>query len=162
MAVDTLLALVTLAVMATSQVLAAPHEFLGLSLLALMVAHTVLNRRWYAGLSKGRWTSVRVLQVLAVAGTVLCALGQAVSAIILSEHAFAFLPEMPGAWWARKVHMLCSFWFFVFVSAHVGLQWRSMLARMGAMRPGGLLSRPALLWICRGIWLVVAAFGVWS
>ncbi|MBR3258720.1 MAG: DUF4405 domain-containing protein [Eggerthellaceae bacterium] len=162
MVVDSCLALVTLAVMSTSQVLAAPHEFLGLSLLALMVAHTVLNRRWFAGLGKGRWTAMRVLQTIAVAGTVLCALGQAVSAIILSEHALAFLPELPGAWWARKVHMLCSFWFFTFTSAHVGLQWRSTLARMGAAGPNGLLSQPALLWICRGIWLVVAAFGVWS
>ena len=161
-AVASCLTLATLAVMATSQVLAAPHEFLGLSLLAFMVAHAVLNRRWFTGLGKGRWTTAQVLQVIAVAGTLLCALGQAVSAIILSEHAFAFLPELPGAWWARKVHMLCSFWFFVFASAHVGLQWRSMLARMGAMRPGGLLSRPALLWICRIFWLAVAAFGVWS
>ena len=111
MAVDAALALVSLAVMATSQVAAAPHEFLGLSLLALMVAHVVLNRRWFAALGKGRWTAVRVLQTIAVAGTVLCALGQAASALIISEHALAFLPVVPGAWWARRVHLLCSYWF---------------------------------------------------
>ena len=158
MAVDGALTCVLIAVMSTALVTEAPHEFLGLALLALMVAHLVLNRRWFAALGKGRWSAPRVLQTAAVAGVVLCALGQAVSALILSEHALAFLPEIPGSWWARKVHMLCSSWFFVLAFAHVGLQWRGMVARIRPLRQ----AKPALLWVLRAIWAAVAIFGVVS
>ncbi|MBQ9042218.1 MAG: DUF4405 domain-containing protein [Eggerthellaceae bacterium] len=153
--VDVLLAVCFVAVMATALVEEAPHEFLGLALFAFIVVHVVLNRRWFTALAKGRYTVVRVLQVVSVIGLVVCVVGQAVSALILSKHALAFLPALPGASWARQVHMLCSYWSFAFAFAHMGLQFKTMLSRMGGLRN----APQAVLWLLRIVWLAVAVFG---
>ena len=34
---------------------------------------------------------------------------------------FGWLPALPGANWARRVHMLCSYWLFVLAFVHAGL-----------------------------------------
>lgn len=158
MLVDVLLAFDLVIVMATALIEEAPHEYLGIALAVLTIAHVVLNRRWFASLAKGRWNAVRVLQALTIFGLIVCLLGQIVSAVVLSKHALWFLPAVPGASWARGMHMLCSYWMFVFAFAHVGLQFRGMLARMGVLRKMG----SAALWVTRVVWALVAVVGVWS
>ena len=125
--VDVLLAADLVAVMATALLEEAPHEYLGVALFVLMVVHVVLNRRYFTHLAKGRYTPLRVLQLIAVIGLVACVIGQVASALVLSKHAFSFLPAIPGASWARTVHMLLSYWCFVFAFAHVGLQVKAKL-----------------------------------
>ena len=156
--VDVLLVLDLIAVMATALVEEAPHEYLGIAFVVLAIVHAVLNRRWFAALPHGRWTAARVLQTVAVVGLLACAIGQAASAVVLSKHALWFLPALPGASWARSMHMLCSYWAFVFGFAHVGIQLRSVVARTGALRRAG----SGALWVLRAVWLVVAACGAWS
>ena len=156
--VDAALALCFVAVMATALVQEAPHEYLGLALFALMVVHVVVNRRWFTALTRGRYSAVRVLQLVSIVGLVVCVVGQIASAVVLSKHALGFLPAVPGASWARQAHMLCSYWSFMLAFAHVGLQFKGMLARMG-----GLRNVPAAgLWALRAVWLVVAVFGAVS
>ena len=129
--IDVLLALDFCAVMATALIEEAPHEYLGVSLFALMVVHVVVNRRFFTHLAKGRYTPLRVAQVIAVVGLVVCFVGQLASALVLSKHAFAFLPAFPGASWARNAHMLLSYWGFIFAFAHAGLQVKAKLPVAG-------------------------------
>ena len=145
--------------MATALVKEAPHEYLGLSVIACAVAHTVLNRRWFAALFRGRWSALRVLQALCVAGVGLCILGQMASSLILSKYAFGFLPEFPGAGWARRVHMLCSFWGFMFAFAHTGLQFRG-LAKLA--RPKGGTLPAAAVWAILISLLAVCCVGIYE
>jgi hypothetical protein len=114
--------------------------------------------------AKGRQTPVRVLQLISVIGMALCLLGQLVSALILSQYAFGFLPAIEGASWARTVHLLCSYWLFVFAAAHVGLNFKTMLAHMGAGKraPSGQEGVSASVWATRIIWAAVAIFGAVS
>lgn len=157
-AVDVLMAVCLVAVMSTALVQEAPHEYLGIALVALMIAHLALNRRWLAQVFRGRYDAVRVLQVASVAGLALCLVGQVASALVLSKHALWFLPALPGASWARNVHLACSYWMFVLAFAHAGLQLRGALARMGGVRgiPAGGL------WALRIVWAAVAVFGALS
>ena len=120
-AVDIAMAAVLVAVMTTAIVQEAPHEYLGAALFALIVAHIVLNRKWLASVLRGRYTAVRTLQVASIAGVAGCFLGLVVSSLVLSKHAFGWLPALPGANWARRVHMLCSYWLFVLAFVHAGL-----------------------------------------
>ncbi len=120
-AVDIAMAAVLVAVMTTAIVQEAPHEYLGAALFALIVAHIVLNRRWLASVLRGRYTIVRTLQVASIAGVAGCFLGLVVSSLVISKHAFGWLPALPGANWARRVHMLCSYWLFVLAFVHAGL-----------------------------------------
>ena len=158
MAIDAAMAASFVAVMATALVHEAPHEYLGIALFALVVAHVVLNRRWFAALTRGRYNALRVMQLMAVVGLLACIVAQVVSSLVLSKYAFEFLPALPGAAWARRLHMLCSHWGFVFAFAHAGLQFRTALVRLGVGRLLGTVS----LWVCRVAFVAVACFGAWS
>lgn len=109
-------------VMATALVQGVPHEYVGIALFITVVAHIVLNRRWFKALFRGRYNVLRILQLITIMGLLACMVGQMASSLVLSKYAFGFLPALPGAGWARRVHMLCSYWSFVFAFAHTGLQ----------------------------------------
>ena len=159
-AVDAALAVVYVAVMATALVQEAPHEFLGIALFALVIAHVVLNRRRFAHLASGRYSAVRALQLAAVFGLLICIVAQLVSSLVLSKYAFGFLPALPGASWARRVHMLCSYWGFLFAFAHAGLQFQNVLNRLHARMSGK--RGPAGAWIARAAFVVVSCYGIFS
>lgn len=148
---DFAMAVTLVAVMATALVQEAPHEWLGLALFALMATHVVLNRKWLAAIFRGRHGALRVMQIVVIAALVACVIGQVASSLVLSKHAFGFLPALPGAGWARRVHMLCSYWAFVLAFAHAGLHMRM---------PKGML--PWQMWAGRVVFAVVACFGVYS
>lgn len=151
--VDALMAITFVTVMATALVAKAPHEYLGLLLIGLVIAHVALNRRWFAALKRGRWTAVRALQAATVLGIAACLVGQAASAVVLSKHALAFLPAIPGSAFARSMHLACSYWAFVFAFAHAGLQVKTVIRRIGITAPRNLV----LLWSIR---IAVAAASV--
>ena len=129
-----------------------------LALLALVIVHVIWNRRWFTTLRRGRWTAVRALQAASVLGLVVCIVGQGASAVVLSKHALAFLPAIPGSALARSVHLVCSHWTFIFVFAHVGLQAKNVFRRIGKT----ISANHALLWTFRIGIAAVTAFGAVS
>ena len=148
---DVAMAVVLVAIMATALVQEAPHEWLGVALFVLMAVHVVLNRRWLAAVFRGRHSALRVVQIVVVAGLVVCIVGQLASSLVLSKHAFGFLPALPGAGWARRVHMICSYWAFVLAFAHAGLHARV---------PKNMA--PWQKWAARIVLAVIACFGAYS
>ncbi|MBQ9004494.1 MAG: DUF4405 domain-containing protein [Eggerthellaceae bacterium] len=150
-AVDVALAVVLVALMATALVQEAPHEWLGVASFALVVAHVVLNRRWLASVPRARLDVLRVLQLVVLAGLVVCIVGQVASSLVVSKHAFGFLPALPGAAWARRVHMVCSYWMFVFAFAHAGFHVRV---------PQGMPSWQ--VWAGRIVLVVIGCIGAYS
>ena len=148
---DIAMALVLIAIMSTALVQEAPHEWLGVALFVLLVVHIVLNRKWLASVFRGRRNMLRIVQIVVVVGLAVCIVGQFASSLVLSKHAFGFLPALPGAGWARSVHMLCSYWAFVFAFAHAGLHARV---------PKSMA--PWQKWAARIIIAVVACFGAFS
>ncbi len=94
--VDIGMTIVLLLLMAYELIGQAVHEWLGVGIFVLAVAHHVLNGRWSRSLLKGRYTALRVWQT-ALAGLVLLSmLGSMVSGVILSRQVFAFLPISGG------------------------------------------------------------------
>lgn len=147
---DIAMALVLVAIMATALVQEAPHEWLGVTLFVLMVIHIVLNRKWLASVFRGRHNALRIVQIIVVVGLAVCIIGQVASSLVLSKHAFGFLPAIPGAGWARSVHMLCSYWAFVLAFAHAGLHAR-LPKRMTTWQ----------LWAARIALAAIACYGVY-
>ena len=150
-AIDVAMAAVFVAVVATALVQEVPHEYLGIALFVLIIVHALFNRRWLAVLPRGRWSALRVVQLVVLVGLVACILGQVASSFVLSKYAYGFLPAFPGASWARRVHMLCSYWSFVFAFAHVGLHVR---------RPRNMA--PWQRWALRAAIVAIACYGVYS
>jgi len=157
--VDVAMAVLFIVVMATALVQEAPHEYVGIALFVAVVAHIVLNRRWFKALFRGRYNAVRVLQLVAVVGLLACIIGQVVSSLVLSKYAFGFLPAFPGASWARRAHMLCSYWSFVFAFAHAGFQFKGF-SRL--VKPKGSGSPSAAVLLGRIAVIVVACYGAYA
>ena len=145
------MALVLVAIMTTALVQEAPHEWLGVTLFVLMAIHIVLNRKWLASIFRGHHSALRIVQIVVIVGLAACIIGQFASSLVLSKHAFGFLPAFPGAGWARSVHMLCSYWAFVLAFAHAGLHARA---------PKNMA--PWQKWAVRIIIAAVACFGAFS
>ncbi len=161
--VDAVLAGLLVAVMATTLVQEAPHEYLGASLFVAAVAHVALNRRWFKALARGRYNAVRILRLVTIVGLFVCVVGQVASALVLSKFVFGFLPVLPGASLARRVHILCSYWGFVLAFAHVGLQLKGFCRLMhvgGARNTSG--ARRHAIWAGRFLFVIIACFGAYS
>ena len=160
---DAALAGLLVAVMATALVREAPHEYLGAALFATAVAHAILNRRRFKALLRGRRNAAHALCLIAIAGLIACLVGQLASALVLSKFAFGFLPALPGASLARRVHMLCSYWGFTLAFAHAGLHIKALGRPMragGAGKASGATRR--VVWAARLLFAALSCFGVYS
>lgn len=161
--VDVVLAGLFVAVMATALMQEEPHEYLGAILFVAVAAHVALNRRWFKALARGRYNAVRMLRLVMVVGLLACIIGQVASALVLSKFVFGFLPVLPGASLARRVHMLCSCWGFALAFAHVGLQLKGFCGLVhigGARNTSG--ARRYVIWAVRFLFAIIACFGAYS
>lgn len=149
--VDAAMAVTLVGIMSTALVQEAPHEWLGMALFVLMAIHLVLNRKWLAAVMRARRNALHVLRIVVLVGLIACLVGQLASSLVISKHAFGFLPALPGSGWARAVHMLCSYWMFVLVFAHVGLHLRA---------PKGMAS--GKLRVLHAVLVAIACYGVYS
>lgn len=151
----TVLLLLLMAFMLTEQEI---HEWLGTGELMLFIAHHVLNRKWIGNLGRGTYTPFRVFQTILAALVFLSMLGSMVSGIMMSRYVFAFLSIRDGMAFARMLHMLCAYWGFIFLSAHLGLHWGMM---MGLLRKAAGLKagNPARTAILRVLACGIAVYG---
>lgn len=159
--IDVVLTALLPLLMAYTLVGEAAHEWLGLAMLLLFVAHHVLNIRWVTGLFKGRYSTWRILNtginlLLAVDFVFL-----AVSSVMLSNHVFAFLPISGGMAFARKAHMLASYWGFILMSVHAGLHG-SMAVGMAKKALLAKSAGNAWKWTLRIAAWLVSSYGVWA
>lgn len=151
--VDLLMTAALLLLMSYSLIGEATHEWVGMGMFLLFVAHLVLNRKWISGLGKGRWSAYRGVQTLLVILCFLAMMGAMLSGIILSEYVFAGLRIRGWSALARQVHLLCSYWGFVFMSLHLGLHWSMVLTAVRRLSNAR--------WLCWLGWLT-AAYGVYA
>lgn len=153
----TVLLLLLMAYQITGQEL---HEWVGAGMLALFLLHNILNIRWYGNLLKGKYTLLRVLQVLiniSVLASMLC-LG--FSGIVLSRYVFEQLPIGGPMATARTMHLAASYWGFVLMSIHLGFHWSTILGMFRRLR--GEKKIPAVfVWLMRFAAICIAGYGVY-
>ena len=134
------------------------HEWLGMGMFILFLAHHVLNPKWLLAIGKGGYTPVRMIQTLLAGVIFLCMLGSMVSGIFLSRYVFSFLQKHGGEELAGQVHILCAYWGFVCMSLHLGFHWSMMLA----MERKHLQPSPLRTWSLRLIGWFWAAYGTFA
>ncbi len=136
------------------------HEWLGATMLVLFVVHHVLNFRWFKFFVKGKYTLVRIFNAivnLLLLADMLCL---AISGIVLSRYVFSFLPIEGGASFARRLHMLGSYWGLALMSVHIGMHWTMVLrmfCKATALPPSG--RRKVVIQVCC---LTVSVYGVYA
>ncbi|MDR0684046.1 MAG: DUF4405 domain-containing protein [Spirochaetaceae bacterium] len=131
----------------------AAHEWVGVSVFALFIAHNIVNRQWYKNIFKGKYTLRRALTaavniVLALATATLIITG-----LLQSRAVFAFL-HLPGGMALRLIHTTAAYWLLPFIGIHVGLHWGMAVRRIcGNHLVKNIMRIAAFLF---------AAFGLWS
>lgn len=134
------------------------HEWAGAGMFLLFLLHHVLNGHWHRAIFRGRYTPVRVLQLVIDLAVFLAMAGLMVSGVILSSHVFASLPIRGRMGFARLLHMVSAYWGFVGMALHLGLHW-GMFLGMGRkalkLRPSRV--RPVLLPVLGAL---VAVYGL--
>lgn len=103
------------------------HEWIGVGMLMLSIAHQTCNLNWYKNLFRGRYTPTRILQCVVNVLTLATMLALMYSGITMSRHVFAFLPMRGGMAFARRLHILGSYWGYLLMSLHLGLHWGMVL-----------------------------------
>ena len=156
MIIDTAMVILLPFLMAYSLIGETNHEILGIAMGVLFITHHIFNYRWYKNLFHGRYTFIRILgtiiNLLLTAAIVL----QMISGILVSKHIFTFL-SIPGtASISRMVHLLCAYWSFMLMSAHLGLHVRSMSARVGIHKRPGLFRALSVLFI------LISGYGIYA
>lgn len=128
------------------------HECLGIVLLALCIAHNILNFRWYQSFFKGKYTATRITLAtinIALLAAMLCCM---VSSVLVSGKIFAFL-NLGGARFGRTLHLVSTAWVFVLMSLHLGFHLPLLIKK--------LKKRRSLLWIGHILAVLLAACGVY-
>lgn len=156
-AIDILMSVMLLLLMAYQVVGDYLHEIFGTAMLVLFLVHHILNVRWYRGLLKGKYMPQRVIGTVLNAALLAAMLSLAYSGVVLSRHVFDFLPITRGMALARVMHLSASYWGFVLMSLHIGLHW-GMAAGMFRKLAGGK-KRPTLTWIARFLAVAIAVCG---
>lgn len=137
------------------------HEWFGTAELVLFIAHHVLNAGWLKQTGHGKYTPFRSMQTVLAVLVLQTMFGSMVSGIIMSRYAFSFLNIYGGMSLARRVHMICAYWGFLFLSAHLGLHW-SMI--MGMVRKVAAVKEPSVMRavILRVLVLLITGNGVYA
>ena len=156
--VDAAMALAYVAQMMPQRTGGLYHELAGIALVALMVAHHVLN----LGMLRAQWRrrSAHDLLLLGLDVLLACAVATtAVTGVLISQEVVPALAiaDLGHVLW--PLHVCASYLGFMLVSVHMGLHLPQVRGYMGAK---GRPRRPMSPWARAGIALACIALGAWA
>ena len=99
------------------------HEWVGGLMFVAVFWHQFLNRKWYAALVKGKYSAMRVLQIVFNLLLLTDSILMMVTGILMSGYVFQWLPIHTGTFLARKIHLAGAHWGFLFMSMHMGMHF---------------------------------------
>lgn len=136
------------------------HEIVGAGLFLLFIVHHILNRNFYKNLFRGKYTPMRILQLVMDGLVLVVMIMLMISGIMMSRYVFAFLPIHSGMAMARRLHILGSYWGFILMSMHLGLHWNQIL---GMLRKAAGIKRSSKIRtvVCFAAGLFIAGYGGW-
>lgn len=106
------------------------HEWLGITMFVLTIVHQLLNRKYYAAIFKGRYTPLRVFQLIVNTLLLLSFLCTALSGMMMSRYATPFLNGILPSSVVRQGHLALSHWSFVLMGLHLGLHLGIIVSRL--------------------------------
>lgn len=134
------------------------HEWVGAGMFVLFLLHHILNGSWHKNLFRGKYPPIRIFLTVIDVLVLLSMIAQMYSGIVLSRHVFTFLPIESGLAFARRLHILGSYWGFLLMSLHLGLHWNMIL---GAVKRKFSVTSQSVHYLSVGIGLAVALYGAW-
>lgn len=159
--VDVAMAVLFLLLMGYHLLGGATHEWLGISLFILFIAHNALNFKWYAVLFKGKYNAVRIIQTVLNFLLCIAMLGCMFSSICVSMHVFSWV-DIGLARVGRNLHQLTTVWAFILMALHLGWHWSIFIGL--AKKIAKPSDKVALIfkWIFRAVVLGICAYGCYN
>lgn len=158
MAIDLLMTILLLLLMAFQITGQRLHEFLGAGMLVLFLLHNILNYRWYKSLFKGKYKPLRIMRTAVNFAVLLSMLCLGFSGIVLSHYVFSDVGGPMAT--ARSMHLAASYWGFVMMSIHLGMHWGMILGMFRKLRKGKRMPQFGI-WILRAAAFVFANYGLY-
>ncbi|GHT49491.1 membrane protein [Spirochaetia bacterium] len=138
----------------------AAHEWIGVCVFVLFIAHNVINRTWYKTIFKGKYTLRSAVMTACNAALLFTFSVVLITGLLQSRTVLAFL-HLPGGILLRQVHTTAAYWGLPLIGVHIGLHWgmfvngaRKMLGVNGENR--------ARTKVIKVVAFLFAAFGVWA
>lgn len=93
------------------------HKMIGLLTLILFIVHNILNRQWFKGLFKGKYSPIRIAHTITNFLVILAMNGIMVSGVMLSKE---MAQGFDGMTTGRILHNVCSYAGCIGIAAHIG------------------------------------------
>ena len=156
MTIDILMTVLLPVLMAYSLVGEQAHEILGVLMFALFIAHHVINRKWWAGLFKGKYSAVRILSTAVNLFLAIFMILQPVSGILMSKYVLKDLTIAGTASMMRTIHMTFAYWGFIMMCFHIGLHAKMMVGKLAPEMKPVVRKGMAILF------MLIAVYGVYA
>ena len=128
--VDIVLTLVLLFLMAYQVTGEALHEWLGIAMTVIVIAHHIMNRKWYTSIAKGKYKPYRIALTITDCLLLLCFFTTAFCGMAMSNHAVPFMNSIISPMLARQTHLALSYWTFVLMGVHIGFHFVTIISKI--------------------------------
>ena len=156
--IDVLMVVFLPMLMAYSLIGEAFHEIAGTIMFILVLLHLWLHRKWWKGLTQGRYSPYRIfITILNIVLLVLMFL-QPLSGIVLSKHLYTWLSFTGLAASAREIHLLLAYWSYILMSIHLGVHMDIMTKGISRKKK----ANGDMPWLLRVIPLGISAYGIYA
>jgi hypothetical protein len=136
------------------------HEWIGISVFILFIAHNIVNWRWYKNIFKGKYTLRRIIITIVNIIIAFTMTTLIVTGLMHSRTVLAFL-RLPGGMALRLIHTTAAYWGLPLIGIHLGLHWGMVMN--GMRKITGITGEYHVrAIIARTIAFLFAVFGVWS
>lgn len=154
--VDILMLVLLILLMAYSLIGEETHEVIGISIFGIFIAHHIINRNSWAGLFKGKYNVVRILNTIVNMLLVIYMVMQPVSGILMSKYVLKEI-RIAGTMGAlRTIHLVMAYWGFILLSFHLGLHGRSIIT---SLKPR--INKTARVTVT-AVFMLISAYGVYA
>lgn len=133
------------------------HEWVGTGMFLAILIHQFMNRKWYAALGKGKFSPVRILQIVLNFTLLSDMVLMMVTGILMSGYVFQWLPVHAGVSTARSIHLAGAHWGFLLMSMHMGMHFGIISSVWGKASKGN--KRKAVLKL---LLLIVCGYGIFA
>lgn len=136
------------------------HEWIGVFVFVLFIAHNVFNRKWYKSIFKGKYTPRRALMAACNIALVFTFATLLITGLLQSRAVFAFL-HLPGEMLLRQIHTTAAYWGLPLIGVHLGLNW-GMFVKGTSKKASVNPKNRAYAITAKITAFLFAAFGVWA
>ncbi|MDR1546741.1 MAG: DUF4405 domain-containing protein [Deltaproteobacteria bacterium] len=137
------------------------HEWNGIVLLLLFIFHNILNKQWYKILFKGKYNALRIIQTVVIILIIVFFIILMTSGLILSRHIFKFINISGFTVLSRSLHLLAAYWFFLFISVHLGLHSNKIIMKINKLYRLKY-TKKTILYLIRGFYVSASLYGLYA